>query len=57
MSTEDKMKNTAQDLKGKAKEAAGAVSGDPQMKREGHRDQHNADLKQSGEKVKDALTD
>ncbi len=57
MSTEDKIKNAAQDALGKAKEAAGTVTGDDSLKAEGKLDQTKADLKQSGEKVKDALKD
>jgi len=57
MSAEDKMKNAAQDVAGKAKEAVGTVTGNDSLKAEGKLDQTKADLKQSGEKVKDALSD
>ena len=57
MSTEDKMKNAAQDVVGKGKEAVGTVTGNDSLKAEGRLDQTEADLKQSGEKVKDALRD
>jgi len=57
MSTEDKIKNAAQDARGKAKEATGTVTGNDSLEAEGKLDQTKADLKQSGEKVKDALKD
>lgn len=49
----DKAANKAQDVKGKAKEAAGRVSGDRSTKRAGRRDQVKSDLKDATEKVKD----
>lgn len=57
MSAEDKLKNAAQDVTGKAKEAVGTVTGNDSLKAEGKLDQTKADLKQSGEKIKDALSD
>jgi uncharacterized protein YjbJ (UPF0337 family) len=51
----DKLKNKAQDVKGKAKEAAGKASGDRSTERKGKVDQVKSDLKQAGEKVKDAF--
>ena len=51
----DKAKNMAEDLKGKAKEAAGKASDDEQLEAEGQVDQGKADLKQRGEHVKDAF--
>ncbi len=55
MGTDDKMKNTAQDLTGKAKEAAGRGTDDERLEAEGRKDQRESDLKQAGEKVKDAF--
>ncbi len=55
MGTDDKMKNTAQDLSGKAKEAAGRGTDDESLEAEGRKDQSESDLKQAGEKVKDAF--
>jgi uncharacterized protein YjbJ (UPF0337 family) len=55
MGLEDKMKNTAQDAKGQVKEHAGGAMGDEKMQAEGKADQAGADLKQAGEKVKDAF--
>lgn len=57
MGIDDKVKNTAKDLKGKAKEAAGNVTDDAQLEAEGRADQAAADMKQAGEKVKDAFKD
>jgi uncharacterized protein YjbJ (UPF0337 family) len=56
MSTTDKAKNTAEDAKGKVKEAAGKVTGNDKLEAEGKVDQSKADAKQAGEQVKDALT-
>ena len=55
MGTDDKIENKGQDLGGKAKEAYGDATGDEQMQAEGKSDQAKADLKQAGEKVKDAF--
>jgi len=55
MSTDDKLGNKAEELKGKAKEHAGKATGDKDTEAEGKTDQGKADLKQAGEKVKDAF--
>ncbi|NUP59324.1 MAG: CsbD family protein [Pseudarthrobacter sp.] len=55
MGLDDKIENTAEKLGGKGKEAAGAASGDESLRAEGETDQAKADLKQAGEKVKDAF--
>ncbi|MDT4893671.1 MAG: hypothetical protein QOE97_2706 [Pseudonocardiales bacterium] len=55
MSGVDKAKNAAEDVKGKAKEAAGRVTGDHSTEAEGRKDQAKSDLKGAGEKVKDAV--
>jgi uncharacterized protein YjbJ (UPF0337 family) len=52
---DDKAANKAEDLGGKAKEAVGKATGDDALRRQGERDQSKADLKQAGEKVKDAF--
>jgi uncharacterized protein YjbJ (UPF0337 family) len=57
VSATDKAKNAAQDVKGKVKEATGKVTDDERLEREGRADQVKSDLKQAGEKVKDALND
>ncbi|RLK52635.1 CsbD family protein [Microbacterium telephonicum] len=55
MGFDDKIKNTAEDLGGKAKEAAGKVTGNERLEAEGQADQVKADVKQAGEKAKDAF--
>lgn len=55
MSATDKIKNTIEDIEGKAKEALGTVTGDDSTKAEGKTDQAKSDLKDAGEKVKDAF--
>jgi uncharacterized protein YjbJ (UPF0337 family) len=55
MSTTDKLKNTVDDLGGKAKEGLGRATGDRSTENEGKKDQAKADLKDAGEKVKDAF--
>lgn len=55
MSTEDKLKNEAEKVKGAAKEAAGKLTGNESLEREGELDRTKGDLKQSGENIKDAF--
>ena len=55
MSTVDKAKNAVEDAAGKAKEGIGKISGDKSTENEGKGDQAKADLKNAGEKVKDAF--
>ena len=55
MSATDKIKNAAQGVGGKAKEAVGGAKGDEALRAEGQGDQTAADLKQRGEHVKDAF--
>jgi uncharacterized protein YjbJ (UPF0337 family) len=55
MSTVDKAKHAVEDAAGKAKEGIGKVSGDKSTENEGKGDQAKADLKNAGEKVKDAF--
>ncbi len=51
----DKIENTADDLKGKAKEATGKATDDKSLEHEGKGDQTVADVKKAGENVKDAF--
>ena len=51
----DKIRNASTKLTGKAKEATGKAAGDNRLKNEGKGDQVKANLKQAGEKVKDAF--
>lgn len=55
MGTDDKIDNKAEELKGKAKETIGQATDDPDLEAEGHTDQTKGNLKQAGEKVKDAF--
>ena len=55
MSGMDKAKNKLDDLGGKVKEAVGKVTGDKSTENEGKRDQAMSNLKDAGEKVKDAF--
>ncbi len=55
MAGTDKAKNTTQRAKGKVKETAGAATGNRDLERKGKTDQAKGNLKQAGEKVKDAV--
>ncbi len=55
MATIDKAKNTTQRAKGKLEEVAGKVTGDDSLRTRGKADQTKGNLKQAGEKVKDAF--
>jgi len=54
VSASDKAKNKVQETKGKAKETAGKAVGNERLEAEGVADQTTADVKQAGQKVKDA---
>ena len=55
MGVDDKARNAAEDLAGKVKEAAGKATDNERLEAEGKLDQSSADIKQAGEKVKDAF--
>jgi uncharacterized protein YjbJ (UPF0337 family) len=55
MSAKNKAKNTAQEMKGKAKKEAGKATGDEYLEAEGKADEVKGNLKNAGEKVKDAF--
>jgi uncharacterized protein YjbJ (UPF0337 family) len=55
MGTDDKARNKAEELTGKAKEGLGRTIDDEQMEDEGRTEQAKSDVKQAGEKVKDAF--
>jgi uncharacterized protein YjbJ (UPF0337 family) len=55
MGTDDKARNKAEELKGKAKEEIGKATDDEELEAQGRVDQAEGDLKQAGEKVKDAF--
>ncbi|MEU0493162.1 CsbD family protein [Nocardiopsis changdeensis] len=56
MAEENKGPNKFDELRGKAKEQAGKVTGNREQEAEGKVEQNKAKLKQAGEKVKDAFT-
>jgi len=55
MSGTDKARNKAQEVAGKAKEAIGRAIGDPDTEARGKGDQAKSNLKDAGEKIKDAF--
>ncbi len=55
MGIDDKIDNKMEDLGGKAKEGVGRATGDEELQAQGEGDQAKSDLKQAGEKVKDAF--
>ena len=55
MGLDDKIKNAAQDLAGKAKEAVGNATDNDKFAAEGRADQAKASVKKAGEDVKDAF--
>ncbi|WP_111720430.1 CsbD family protein [Homoserinimonas sp. OAct 916] len=56
MTTSNKAKNTAEDLKGKTKEAAGKVADNDKLVAEGKADQAKASVKKAAGNAKDAVT-
>jgi uncharacterized protein YjbJ (UPF0337 family) len=57
MGLDDKIRNTAQDAAGTAKEKVGEVTGDEQLEAEGVVDQAEAKLRKAAESVKDGVRD
>jgi uncharacterized protein YjbJ (UPF0337 family) len=57
MSFMDKARDAAQKLMGEGKEAVGEHTNNPDMAAEGQQAQVAGDLKQAGEKAKDAVND
>jgi uncharacterized protein YjbJ (UPF0337 family) len=55
MGLDDKVDNATEKLGGKAKEAVGKGTDDERLEQQGKNDQSRSDLKQAGEKVKDAF--
>lgn len=55
MATDDKIDNKAQELTGKVKEGVGRATDDPNLETQGKNDQTRSNIKQAGEKVKDAF--
>jgi uncharacterized protein YjbJ (UPF0337 family) len=56
MGEKDKAENFAESKMGEAKEAVGKATDDKDLEAEGKTDQTKGDLKQAGEKVKDAFS-
>ena len=56
MSNDDKLSNKGENLKGQAKEKVGDATDNQDMAAEGQADQTKGNLKQAGEKVKDAFS-
>ncbi len=57
MSDADKVENKGEELKGRAKEAAGGAVGNESLEAEGKADQTKGNIKQAGEKIKDVFKD
>ena len=57
MSATDKIKNSAEEMSGKAKQHVGGATGDRSLEAEGDKDQAKGNLKNAGENVKDAVKD
>jgi uncharacterized protein YjbJ (UPF0337 family) len=55
MSAEDKVKNTAETAKGKAKEGVGTATGNESLRAGGRADRAKGDLRQAFEKIKDVF--
>jgi uncharacterized protein YjbJ (UPF0337 family) len=55
MSATDKAKDKVQEAKGKVKKNTGEAVGNPRLEAEGRTDETAGNLKQAGEKVKDAF--
>jgi uncharacterized protein YjbJ (UPF0337 family) len=55
MGTNDKIDNAADEAKGHVKEGVGKLTDNESLEAEGKADQAGANLKQAGEKIKDAF--
>ena len=55
MGKDEKISNKTDSVVGKGKEKIGDATGNESMEAEGKKDQSKSDLKQAGEKVKDAF--
>jgi uncharacterized protein YjbJ (UPF0337 family) len=55
MGLDDKIDNKAEEMKGQGKEAIGRATDDDELQAEGQVDQAKGNIKQAGEKVKDAF--
>ena len=57
MSSEDKIRNAAEEALGKVKEGVGEATGNESLANKGRLDQARANLKQASEKVTDRVKD
>lgn len=55
MGNDNKSGNQGQKVRGKVKEGVGKATNDEALEAQGKRDQSSSDLKQAGEKAKDAF--
>jgi uncharacterized protein YjbJ (UPF0337 family) len=55
MGLDDKADNAADRMAGRGKEVVGAATGDEDLRAEGRGQQSEADMKDAGEKAKDAM--
>jgi uncharacterized protein YjbJ (UPF0337 family) len=55
MGTDDKIDNAAEEAKGNIKEGVGKLTDNESLEAEGKADKAGANLKQAGEKIKDAF--
>jgi uncharacterized protein YjbJ (UPF0337 family) len=55
MGTDDKIDNAAEEAKGNVKEGVGKLTDNESLEAEGKADKAGANLKQAGEKIKDAF--
>ena len=55
MATEDKAAHKATEVKGKIKEGVGDATDDQELQTEGQADQAKGNIKQAGDKIKDAF--
>ncbi|MDQ3431625.1 MAG: CsbD family protein [Actinomycetota bacterium] len=55
MGGEDKTKNKVEEIQGQAQSSIGETTGDKDMQAEGEKKQSKANVKQAGEKIKDAF--
>ena len=56
MAFDDKVDNKSEELGGKVKEGVGKATDNERLEAEGKADQTSSNLKQAGEKVKDAFS-
>lgn len=56
MSTEDRAKATAKNVEGKAQEAMGDITGDPEQQAKGKAKQGEANVRHAAEDAKDAIS-